>query len=186
MVRAPVRLVLLFVLAFGTLAPSGVRAEVGGVEGVRRRLNVSLPVGAFAATAVQPNAPIFGTALAVDWDFAHEGSLYSLGGHVAQSGVFTEATPLRLRVGPRLGRVRPYLGLGASILLPLVRERADSATTLRLGAEASAGADLALGPRLYLASEARLQSFSVDREAGIFSSERQEVLSAYLGLGVRL
>ncbi len=180
MARAAVLLPTLL-LVLGALAPAGARAE-----GVERRLNLGLPVGAFAATALQPNAPLYGTALAVDWDFAREGSLFSLGGHLAQSSVFTEATPLRVRVGPRLGLFRPWAGVGASLLLPLARAEEDAALPLRLGGEVSAGAELALGRRFYVGAEARLQSFALDAEDGIFSSERQRVLSTYLGLGVRL
>jgi hypothetical protein len=169
----------LSVFLVGALAPTPAAASDF------RSLGVTLsPVGAWAATRVGAGLTA-GLSAGVDWDYRREGAWTSMGGHVASSVIFSEATPVRVRWGLPDGPARPFVGVGASILLPWVdarRARADA--SLRLGGEASGGVDLPLGSVWFLAAEGRYQNFSADTDP--FSSQRQEIVSAYLGMGFRL
>ena len=143
------------------------------------------PVGVWAATRVGDGLTA-GYSMGLDWDYRRQGDWLSMGGHLASSALFMEATPLRVRWGPAVEPVRPFVGVGTSFLLPWVHSpeaaRADAA--LRLGAEVSAGVDVTINRVVYLAGEGRYQNFSAS--ADLFSAHRQEIVSGYLGVGFRL
>ena len=143
------------------------------------------PVGVWAATRIRDGLTS-GYSAGLDWDYRREGDWASMGGHLASSALFTEATPLRVRWGPVVEPFRPFVGVGTSFLLPWVHSaegaRADAA--LRMGAEVSAGVDVRINRVVYLAGEGRYQNFSAN--ADVFSAHRQEIVSGYLGVGFRL
>jgi hypothetical protein len=143
------------------------------------------PVGVWAATRVGASLTA-GYSAGLDWDYRREGAWTSMGGHLASSALFVEGTPLRVRWGPVMEPIRPFVGVGTSFLLPWVDSsegaRADAA--LRLGAEVSAGIDVQLNRFVYFAGEGRYQNFSASADP--FSAQRQEIVSAYLGVGFRL
>lgn len=143
------------------------------------------PVGLWAATRVGASLTA-GYGAGLDWDYRREGDWASMGGHLASSRLFMEATPLRVRYGPVLEPFRPFVGLGASFLLPWVdsSEGARADASLRLGGEVSAGVDVTLTRMVYLSGEGRYQNFSANTD--VFSSHRQELVSGYLGVGFRL
>ena len=154
-------------------------------EGSRSLGLAVAPVGLWAATRVGAGLTA-GYGAGLDWDYRREGEWASMGGHLASSAVFLEATPLRVRCGPVLEPFRPFVGLGASFLLPWVDStvgaRADA--SLRLGGEVSAGLDVTINRLLYVSGEGRYQNFSAS--ADVFSAHRQEIISGYLGVGFRL
>ena len=172
------RLALISAL-FGALAAPA-RAENARSFG----LAVS-PVGVWAATRVGTGLTA-GYGAGLDWNYRREGDWASMGGHLASSAVFLEATPLRVRVGPVLEPFRPFVGVGASFLLPWGDSsqgpRADA--SLRLGGEVSAGVDVAINRVVYLSGEGRYQNFSASADP--FYLHRQEIVSGYLGVGFRL
>ena len=142
------------------------------------------PIGAWAATRVGTGLTA-GLSAGLDWDYHRRGAWTSMGGHIASSLAFTEATPLRVRWGAPGESLRPFIGIGASILLPWLDSRGTGTEwVLRLGGEASAGVEVPLGTVLFLATEGRYQNFSA--VADPLSSHRQEIVSAYLGVGCKL
>lgn len=171
------RFALSLLLLSGAMAPAA-RAEV------TRSLGVTVsPLGAFAVSRMREGV-VSGMSGGLDWDFQKDGVWISTGGHVASSVVFTEATPLRLRVGPTLGRFHPFVGVGMSLLLSYESVASAVAPSLRIGGELSAGGAWALSEWLFLSAEARYQNFSLLGDP--LSSRRQELVSAYGGVGFRL
>lgn len=159
-------------------------APTAQAEG-KRSLGVTVsPLGAYAVTRMHDGGVLTGLSGGIDWDYRKDAAWTSMGGHVASSALFTEATPLRVRVGPRWGRLHPYIGAGMSLLLAHDPSAQPRASVLRLGAEASAGASVRITPAVYMAAEGRYQNFSL--QADPLSSARQELFSAYLGVGFRL
>src|SRR5919197_2098643 len=111
------------------------------------------PVGAWAATRVGTGLSA-GLSVGIDWDYRRTGAWTSMGGHVASSLAFTEATPLRARWGGPSETVRPFVGIGPSILLQWIADQTGrTESALRLGGEASAGVDVALNPAIFPAAE---------------------------------
>ena len=143
------------------------------------------PVGVWAATRVGAGLTA-GYSAGLEWDYRRDGDWASMGGHLASSAVFLEATPFRVRCGSLLEPVRPFVGVGASFLLPWVNssQPAPADASLRLGGEVSAGVEVAINRVVYLSGEGRYQNFSAD--ADVFSVHRQEIVSCYLGVGFRL
>ncbi|NOK22696.1 hypothetical protein HMI50_37370, partial [Corallococcus carmarthensis] len=83
----------------------------------------------------------------------------------------------------------PFLGLGASLLVPHSRPQpvapdALGSRVLQVGFELCGGVGLELGENLFLSAEARYQNFSA--RGNPFSGERQNLRSTFLGLGMRL
>jgi hypothetical protein len=176
----------LSVLLAGALAPTAhAQHETRAGAGNSRSLAVTFsPVGAWVATRVATGLTA-GLGAGVDWEYHRPGAWTSMGGHVASSALFTEATPLRVRWGSPSESLRPFVGLGASILLPWLDARgAGMEWVLRLGGEASAGVEVPLGESLLLVTEGRYQNFSAGADP--LSPHRQEIVSAYLGVGCKL
>lgn len=164
----------------------GVMAPAAQAEGKVRSLGVTVsPVGAFAVTRMAEGLSS-GMSASFDWDYRKQGVWASMGGHVASSHLFTEATPVRVRVGLPTGTVRPWVGVGASMLFPWADGPGTppGAPALRLGGELSAGMQVTLSHALFVAAEGRYQNFSLDADP--LASARQELASAYLGLGFQL
>ena len=163
----------------------GAMAPAAHAEGTRS-LGVTVSPGAYAVTRVRSGVAT-GISGSIDWEYRAAGAWTSWGGHVASSTVFTEATPFRVRFGPPLKTVKPFVGLGASMLLPWATQDASSAastSSLRMGGEVSAGVGVEVTPAVFLSGEGRYQNFSL--VADPLSNARQELFSAYLGLGIRL
>ncbi|WP_224365937.1 hypothetical protein [Hyalangium versicolor] len=145
------------------------------------------PVGAFMLTGT-PKGRLIGYAAEVGWVYRRADALAEVGGHVATSQLLTTATPLAVRFTPlRDSWVRPYLGLGASLLVPHVPSAVrpvTSPSSLLVGAEVSGGVGVELRQGFFLATEARYQSFSTGGDP--LSGERQALGSAFVGLGLHL
>lgn len=162
----------------------GAMAPTASAEGTRS-LGVTVAPGAYAVTRLERGVAT-GLSGGIDWDYRSNDAWLSMGGHVASSARFSEATPLRLRIGPPGGRVQPFAGFGLSMLLPWTPpgETAVVAPGLRVGAEVSAGVRMNVTGKVFVASEVRYQNFSL--EADPMALARQELVSAYLGLGFGL
>jgi hypothetical protein len=172
---------------FGLMAPTAL------AEGNRSLGVAVMPVGAFwlassggaGVPAVEAQAPNYvGYTAEIDWQYQCEGSHLSVGGHFGASAISLDATPLSVRfvLWPN-GAVQPYLGLGASLMIPTGAANTSADTPLRFGGEASGGVQLRLGKALFLAAEGRYQSFSTTDDP--FSEVRQVLLSAHAGAGFR-
>lgn len=144
------------------------------------------PLGAFLLSGTA-HGRVAGYAAEVGWSYRRQDALAEVAGHVASSRFATTATPMAVRFTPlRDGIVRPYVGLGASLLVShgLGMARSPRASGLLVGAELSGGVGVELGRGFFLSSEARYQSFSTEGDP--LSGERQELGSAFLGLGLHL
>ena len=147
------------------------------------------PLGRRALTSAAAPPPVIsnGYSAGVDWAFHNEHSWWFIGGHLSANALETEATVLSIRFCPLPdARVRPYLGAGASVLLPLsaLAGASPDGGMLRVGPEVSAGWDLLLTEGWFLSAQGRYQDFPLDDNP--FSGMRQKLLSAYLGVGVAL
>lgn len=153
-----------------------------------RSLGVTLsPVGAFVASNTAYGVAA-GYSAAIGWEFYKAPASISVAGHVATSTILTDATPVSLRWTPRARTsVRPYVGVGPSLVvahdLPDDPQR-EERSLLRLGAEVSAGVAADLTESFFAQLEGRYQTFSVNRF--IFSPQRQDLISASVGIGFRL
>ncbi|QSQ18013.1 hypothetical protein [Myxococcus landrumensis] len=147
-----------------------------------RSLGVTVfPVGAYVLKDAEGERGV-GYSAGLAWSYRRELSVLEVGGHVASNRQLTEATPMSLRLtpaGPR--RVRPYLGLGLSLMMAHDEE---VARTLQLGMELCGGVTVELSRKLFVSGELRYQNFSSNGSP--FAGERQELSSAFLGLGVHL
>lgn len=164
----------------------GAMAPAAQAEGKARSLGVTVsPLGAFAVTRMSEGVTS-GMSGSFDWDYRKRGVWASMGGHVASSALFTEATPVRVRIGVPDGAVRPWIGLGASMLFPWAEGPGTppGAPSLRLGGELSAGLQVDVSRALFVAAEGRYQNFSLESDPA--ASARQELASAYLGVGFQL
>ncbi len=144
------------------------------------------PLGAFLLTR-SSKGRVVGYAAEVGWSYRRADALAEVGGHVASSQVLTTATPMVVRFTPcRDSTIRPYVGLGASLLVPHTRAMAHQPTSagVLVGAELSGGVGVELGRGFFLSTEARYQSFSTEGDP--LSGERQALGSAFFGLGVHL
>jgi hypothetical protein len=144
------------------------------------------PVGAFLLTGT-PKGRLVGYSAGVGWSYRRPNAVAEVGGHVASSRLLTTATPVTVRLTPlRDARVRPYLGVGASLLVPHVETvaRPPASSGLLVGAELSGGVGVELNQGFFLTTEARYQTFSAQGDP--LSSERQELASAWLGVGLHL
>lgn len=144
------------------------------------------PLGAFLLTG-SSKGRVAGYAAEVGWSYRREDALAEVAGHVASSQVLTTATPLVVRFTPfRDSTFRPYVGLGASLLVPHTQAMTHAPTSsgLLVGAELSGGVGVELGRGFFLSTEARYQSFSTEGDP--LSRERQELSSAFFGMGVHL
>ncbi|MFZ5470263.1 MAG: hypothetical protein ACOZIN_12580 [Myxococcota bacterium] len=162
-------------------------APTAQAEGTRSLGVTVSPVGAFAMGG--GTEPVAGYSATLAWRFRSASSLASVGGHVASSLAFTEATPLSVQLMPFADRaVQPYLGLGASLMVShpgeYVHALRESGGVLRVGAQLAAGVGVRLGPKLDLNAEGRY--FNYPFAAELFAARRIQVTSAYLGLGFRL
>jgi hypothetical protein len=131
-----------------------------------------------------------GYSAGLGWAYRKAGAVLEVGGHLASSRHLTEVTPMSVRVVP-LGdtRVRPFLGVGASLLVPHSRPRpaapvALGGRVLQVGVELAGGVGVELGRDLFLTAEARYQNFAARGDP--FTSDRQRLTSTFLGLGMRL
>ncbi|MBU8894355.1 hypothetical protein DRW03_31565 [Corallococcus sp. H22C18031201] len=169
----------------GLLLCGGVLLALPASAASDRGVDLTLaPVGGFVLRG-PAKTRLSGLSAGLGWAYRRSGSLLEVGGHVSSCQWLTEATPLSLRWAP-LGDapVRPYLGLGATLLVAHARSEPDAPRVLQVGAELSAGVGLELGGQLFLSAEARYQNVSARGEP--FSGERQVLGSLYLGLGLHL
>ncbi|MGE6760953.1 hypothetical protein ACQKGO_23235 [Corallococcus interemptor] len=148
------------------------------------------PLGAYVLQGRTEAERTVGYSAGLGWAYRKPEAVLEVGGHLASSRHLTEVTPMSVRVVP-LGdtRVRPFLGVGASLLVPHSRPRPTALDTLgsrvlQVGVELSGGVGVELGQNLFLSAEARYQNFSA--RGSPFSSERQSLRSTFLGLGMRL
>ncbi|WP_224241823.1 hypothetical protein [Hyalangium gracile] len=145
------------------------------------------PVGAFLLTGT-PKGRVAGYAAEVGWSYRHADALAEVGGHVASSQFLTTATPVAVRFTPlRDSTIRPFVGLGASLLVPHLQSvayQAMASSNMLVGAELSGGVGVELGQGFFLSTEARYQSFSTQGDP--LSGERQELGSAFVGVGFRM
>jgi outer membrane protein W len=153
-----------------------------------RSLGVTVsPVGAFVASNTA-HGVVGGYSAAIGWEFYKAPATISAAGHIASSTILTDATPISLRWTPRAGQtVRPYVGVGPSFVIAHDLDedpRASSRALLRLGGEVAAGVSIDLSDAAFAQFEGRYQSFSVTPY--VFSPERQDLLSACIGIGFRL
>ncbi|MFY1824674.1 hypothetical protein ACN47A_02050 [Myxococcus fulvus] len=150
-----------------------------------RSLGVTVfPVGAYVLSDTEGGREA-GYSAGLAWSYRREASFLEVGGHVASSRQLTEATPMSLRItppGPR--RVRPYLGLGLSLMVAHAPREEGATRALQLGAELCGGFDVELGRGLFLSAEARYQNFSATGSP--FAGARQALSSGFLGLGMHL
>jgi hypothetical protein len=154
-----------------------------------RSLGITVaPVGAFVLTGTDLGRTS-GYSAGLSWSYRKANAVLEVSGHVASSRLLTEATPMSVRLVP-LGdtRVRPYLGLGASLLVahqrPVSTLSEPVSRVLQVGAELCGGVGVELGSNLFLSGEVRYQNFSAGGDP--FSGARQALASAYLGVGIRL
>ncbi|RKG78764.1 hypothetical protein D7W82_31810 [Corallococcus sp. CA049B] len=156
-----------------------------------RNLGITVaPLGAYVLQGDAEGAPTVGYSAGLGWAYRKPGAVLEVGGHLASSRHLTEVTPMSVRVVP-LGdtRVRPFLGVGASMLVPHSRPQSVAPDTLgsrvlQLGFELCGGVGVELGENLFLSAEARYQNFSA--RGSPFSGERQSLRSTFLGLGMHL
>lgn len=163
----------------------GLVTPLARAEPPSRSLGVTVfPVGAFVLTDTEGGREV-GYSAGLAWSYRRELSMLEVGGHVASNRRLTEATPMSLRITPPTARrVRPYLGLGVSLLVSHGREGEEPPRALQLGAELCGGMDVELGRRLFLSAQARYQNFSASGSP--FSGRRQALSTAFLGLGMHL
>lgn len=157
-----------------------------------RNLGITVaPLGAYVLQAGGAEArSTVGYSAGLGWAYRKPRAVLEVGGHLASSRHLTEVTPVSVRVVP-LGdtRVRPFLGMGASLLVPHSRPQpatpdALGSRVLQVGFEFCGGVGLELGDNLFLSAEARYQNFSA--RGSPFSGERQSLRSTFLGLGLHL
>ncbi|MFB1482790.1 hypothetical protein [Corallococcus sp. RDP092CA] len=155
--------------------------------------NLGITVAPLGAYVLQGNAEAehtVGYSAGLGWAYRKPGAVLEVGGHLASSRHLTEVTPMSVRVVP-LGdtRVRPFLGVGASLLVPHSRPRPSApdalgSRVLQVGFELCGGVGLELGDNLFLTAEARYQNFAARGDP--FSGQRQSLRSTFLGLGLHL
>ncbi|RKH52279.1 hypothetical protein, partial [Corallococcus aberystwythensis] len=152
-----------------------------------RNLGITVaPLGAYVLQGSEEVGRTVGYSAGLGWAYRKPGAVLEVGGHLASSRHLTEVTPMAVRVVP-LGdtRVRPFLGVGASLLVPHSRPQpapdALGSRVLQVGFELCGGVGLELGENLFLSAEARYQNFSA--RGNPFSGERQHLRSTFLGLG---
>lgn len=141
-------------------------APTAQAEGIRS-LGVTVAPGALAVTRVRSGVAT-GLSGSIDWELRWRDRWWSFGGHLTSSGYFTDATTLRLRLGPQLGRARPFAGMGVSLLWPWHPElqSAAGASALRIGGELCAGVGLEIRRRMLARSCIRgilVSAFGCDR-----------------------
>lgn len=172
--------------ALSLLLASLAMAPAAQAEGTRSLGVTVAPVGAFALGGGASS--LTGYSATLGWSFSRPGEWFSLGGHLATSARFTEATPVTVRITALPGRrVRPFLGLGASLMIFHPGAEAPwgrSGDELRVGPVAAAGLGADLGRSFFLELEGRY--FNYPYADSFLSNRRVQVTSAYLGLGVRL
>lgn len=163
----------------------GLFAPLASAEPPSRSLGVTaFPVGAFVLKDSDGRREV-GYSAGLAWSYRREESFLEVGGHVASNRRLTEATPMSLRFTlPEAHRVRPYLGLGVSLLVSHGREGEEAPRVLQLGPELCGGMDVELGGRLFLSAQARYQNFSATGSP--FSGRRQALSTAFLGVGMHL
>jgi opacity protein-like surface antigen len=162
-----------------------VTAPTALAEGNRSLGLTFSPVGVFAVGAAGGVATGYSANLA--WNFERGLSRFSMGGHLASSAMFTEATPFSARFTPVPdSRWRPYVGLGVSLVLAHSGQNAlgESAALLRFGGEAMVGVDVAVSGPFFLDLNVRYQAFPFG--SGRLPSRQLEIAAAHLGLGVKL
>lgn len=155
-----------------------------------RSLGVTVaPLGAYVLKGAEVGRSVGYTA-GLGWAYRKTGAVLEVGGHLASGRHLTEVTPMAVRFVP-LGdtRVRPFLGLGASLLVPHARPQpaapdALGSRVLQVGVEFSGGVGVEVGRGFFLSGEARYQNFSAGGDP--FSGDRQSLTSVFLGLGMRL
>ncbi|MCY1031099.1 hypothetical protein OV207_06495 [Corallococcus sp. BB11-1] len=155
-----------------------------------RSLGITVaPLGAYVLKGEEVGRTM-GYSAGLGWAYRKAGAVLEVGGHLASSRHLTEVTPMSVRYVP-LGdtRVRPFLGMGASLLVPHARPQpaapdALGSRVLQVGLEFSGGVGLELGQDLFLSAEARYQNFAADGDP--FSGDRQTLTSLFLGMGMRL
>ncbi|MBN8228883.1 hypothetical protein JYK02_15345 [Corallococcus macrosporus] len=153
--------------------------------------NLGITVAPLGAYVLKGDAErTVGYSAGLGWAYRKPGAVLEVGGHLASSRQLTEVTPMSVRVVP-LGdtRVRPFLGVGASLLVPHSRPQpvgpdALGSRVLQVGFELCGGVGLELGENLFLSAEARYQNFSASQNP--FAGQRQHLRSTFLGLGMHL
>ena len=150
-----------------------------------RSLGVTVsPVGAFYILSAPPSAST-GYSASVGWRMSPLGHGFALAGHATGSALFTEATPAAVRwtAFPE-APVRPFLGVGLSLLVAHPGSPLTTAAPLRFGAEVSAGVEIPLGRSVFALAQGQFQSFSHGPEP--FAARRLAVTSAHVGIGLSL
>lgn len=152
-----------------------------------RSLGVTVsPLGAFVASNTA-NGVVGGYSASVGWEFYKAPASIAVAGHVGSSTILTDLTPLSLRWSPRASeKVRPYLGVGPSFVIAhdFDDTRATRPPLLRVGAEVSGGVSVDLTDSAFAQFEGRYQTFSMTPY--VFSPQRQDLLSACIGIGFRI
>jgi hypothetical protein len=179
-----VRSVLALVCVGAALVAAPARAEPA------RSLGVTVaPLGAYVLEGRSVERTV-GYSVGLGWAYRRAGEVVEVGGHLASGRFLTAVTPVAVRVVP-LGdtRVRPFLGVGASLLMPHARPQpaapdALGSRVLQVGVELSGGVDVELGHGFFVAGEVRYQNFSARGDP--FTGDRQTLTSTYLGLGLHL
>jgi hypothetical protein len=169
-----------------------VMAPLAQAEGTRSLGVTVAPVGGFVVSNAARPLPLNGRGLAagysatLSWSFSKEDSRGSVGGHIASSALFTEATPISVRYTPFPNApVHPFIGVGLSLMVPHPAAALDDGSSpLRLGGEVSGGVGFTLSKRIFLSAEGRYQNFSFTSDPT--ASRRIELTSAHLGVGFNL
>lgn len=152
-----------------------------------RSLGVTVsPVGAFIASNTVRGVAT-GYSASVGWELYKAPASIAVAGHVGSSAILTDVTPLAVRWTPLARRaIRPFVGVGPSFEMAHddAQESTGGRSLLRVGGEVSAGVSADLSQLVFTQLEGRYQSFSVT--PFIFSPDRQDLISASLGIGFRL
>jgi hypothetical protein len=155
-----VRSVLSRVCLGAALVAAPVHAEPARSVGI-----TVAPLGAYVLEGRSVERTV-GYSAGLGWAYRRADAVVEVGGHLASGRHFTSVTPMSVRVVPLGGtRVRPYLSMGASLLVPHSRPQPTApdvlgSRVLQVGLELSGGVDVELGHGLFLAGEVRYQNFA--------------------------
>lgn len=164
-----------------------VMASTASAEDIRSLGVTVSPVGAFVASNTA-HGIASGYSANLGWEFYKAPASISVAGHIGSSTVLTDATPLSLRWTPRAReKVRPYVGVGPSFVFAHDWQEdpaRESRELFRVGGEVAGGVSIDLGDTAFTQLECRYQTFSLTRN--VFARQRQDLISASIGIGFRL